>query len=224
MTLEEAKLEAKKLGELTLAIWNSSSSIETAKLRAQFHEVWHNINDNGFKVLKRRTADPSTGRTIPVFKIRNDHSEQMVTIVNNRPDSGNHHGDCTTRCICLCTGEDYMTIQNEQMTNARKMSKLTWKLTWRSESVWSKSLTSRGFSKIMLPRKVARKTFLKLFANCGLNDGIIATKSSGHVAAIDMKAMKVLDTWNSTGGRIISIFVPSTQKDIWQKKVAAILG
>jgi len=39
-----------------------------------------------------------------------------------------------------------------------------------------------------------------------------------------MKTKKILDTWNSAGCRLTSIFVPSAQKDLWQRKINARLG
>ena len=46
-----------------------------------------------------------------------------------------------------------------------------------------------------------------------IKTGIIATRSSGHLAAVDMAKGKVLDTWNSTGGRITTMFIHESQYD-----------
>jgi hypothetical protein len=47
-----------------------------------------------------------------------------------------------------------------------------------------------------------------------VKSGLIVTGSSGHIAAIDMKKKKVLDTWDSSRGRIKYIYVHETQYDV----------
>ena len=112
-----------------------------------------------------------------------------------------------------------MVIRAEQMKNARE----TYGLTWKHDVVWSKSLLSRGFAKIVLDRKhIARSTFIKLAKTLPIFAGKIATVSSDHIAAIDMASRKVLDTWNSSGGRIKNIYVPVSQKEVyynWLKQI-----
>lgn len=222
MTIEEAQEKAKLLEKLNLDIWHSFGS-SVHELRAQFKKTMQEIYASGFLVRRWKEYDNSLGYKVPRFTIRNNGTN-AVDIVDNRDCNGNNNGDCTTRCISFCTGVDYMTIQKEQFENAAKMKEKGWSVSWRTMSVWSKSLTSRGFCKIDLPRHVSRKTFLRLFKDSGIDDGIIATRSSGHLAAIDMKSKKILDLWNSSGGRIKTLFVPEKMKDIWTKKVNAILG
>lgn len=225
MTIEEARCKAQILADLNLAMWKTSSDIELAELRKKFRANWYDIQNGGYKILRRKVYDPKYGYKVPKYKIREDNSEQCINIVDNSDKRGINKGDCTTRCICFCTGEDYLAIQKEQMANVAKTKHSYYeKLTWRSTKVWKQSLLSRGFSEINLPRRVSRKVFLKLFKDCGIDDGVIATRSSGHVAAIDMKSKKILDIWNSSGGRIITIFVPNAQKDLWTRKINAVLG
>lgn len=224
MTLEEAKAKCKILEELNLDIWNTTKSSEKEELRSKFRSCWQSISAGGYRIRRYKELDPSLGYRVPRFRIQNNNGKDLVSIVDNRGE-GNHHGDCTTRCISFCTGVDYTTIQKEQFANVAKTKAAYFeRLTWRSPKVWSKSLTSRGFCELHLPRKVSAKVFIRLFKDSGIDDGIIAAMSSYHVAAIDMKQKKILDTWDSSGCRIKSIFVPETQKEMWTKKMNAILG
>lgn len=221
MTIEEAKAKAKILEELNLDIWRASTSITKNELRTQFKDCWLNITSNGYKIIRRRELDPLLGYRVPKYKVREDDTQQMVSIVDNRSINGYHKGDCTTRCISFCTGVDYDIIQKEQFRNAESCRKYGY--TWRSPYVWSKSLTSRGYTKLILPKHISAKVFLRKFNDCGIDNGIIAAVSSRHVAAIDMKTKKILDTWNSAGCRIISLFVPIADAKVWLEKINTIL-
>lgn len=224
MTSDEAQVKAKELEKLNLAIWQAFGEPEKiSSLRSQFKAISNEICAAGFKIRRWKEYDPFLGRKVPRFRARVEDASAM-NIVNNQDKNGYNIGDCTTRCISFCTGLPYLSIQKEQFANAAKEKAKGYNVSWRTTRIWTQSLLSRGFCRIDLPRKVSRKVFIRLFKDSGINEGIIATRSSGHVAAIDMKEHKVLDTWNSSGGRIMTIFVPSQQKDIWQRKVNALLG
>lgn len=216
MNLVEAKEKCELLAKLNLDIWHAKTSNEQSCLREKFRTTWQAIQSAGFKIIRCR-AYGTDGNKIPKFKIREDGSEKYVNIVDNRSLNSYVKGDCTTRCISFCTGVDYDTIQKEQFANARMHQ-----CSWCTCSVWSKSLISRGFCEVVLPKRMSRKVFLKKFESSGIDEGIIATRSSGHLAAIDMKTKKILDTYNSAGGRIKSIYVPTRLKDVWMKKINAI--
>ena len=211
MTLEEAKEKCKILEQLNLDIWNAVRSSTKAELRSMFRDCWQNIASNGYKIRRYKEFDSNLGYKVPRFKVCEDHTKDIVDIVDNRGE-GNHHGDCTTRCISFCTGVDYTTIQKEQMANARAYN--SYGVTWRTEKIWSKSLTSRGFYKIALPKKMTGKVFLRKMTSHSI-DGMIAAKSAHHIAAIDMNNRKILDTWNSAGCRIQTIYVPENKKYEW---------
>lgn len=210
MTVDEAKEKAELIGKLNFDMWHAATSYDRDQIREKIHVIWKDVMNAGFKIMKCRAYDIN-GYRIPKFKIREDGSEKYVSIVDNR-GNGYNIGDCTTRCISFCTGVDYETIQKEQFANAKKHNGC-----WRTASIWSMSLTSRGFCNIVLPKHVSRKVFLKMLENKGIDEGIIATRSSGHLAAIDMKTKKILDMFNSAGGRIKDIYVPVAMKDIWTK-------
>ena len=217
MTLDEAKAKAKILEKLNLNIWNEVNCIAKEKLRQEFKACWNEITSNGFKILRRREYNWDLGYKVPTYRVREDHSEQCVSIVNNRSANGYHKGDCTTRCISFCTGIDYDTIQQEQFANAKKHG--GYGITWRTPVIWSQSLTSRGYVEIKLPCHISGKRFLRNIKDCEINEGVIAALSANHLAAIDMKDKKILDTWNSAGCRIRSIYVPVIQQAKWEKIV-----
>ena len=219
MTFDEARKSGEELERLNVEYWFAHTRVAKADIRKKMAEISKEIYANGFKIRKTKIWSNERNMLIPSFTIKENKHKNDVDIVDNRPEGSNYKRDCTTRCICFCTGEDYNKIRNEQFSFARMMN-----LPWRTQRVWSKSLFNRGFSEINLPRKVSRATFLKLFKDSGINTGIIATLSSGHIAAIDMAQKKVLDTWNSSGGRIYKIFVPNSQYDEYNRKVNAILG
>ena len=213
MTIDEAKQICSELTQLNLKIWNTFSSIEKENLRQKFRSTYRSVIDAGFKIRRWRQFGN------PMFTPQLERHADMMCMATNKPDDLNVKGDCTTRAISFCTGVDYMAIRAEQMKNAHE----TYGLTWKHDAVWSKSLLSRGFTKIVLDRRhISRATFLKLAKSLPVFTGKIATVSSGHIAAIDMASRKVLDTWNSSGGRIKNIYVPVSQKEVyysWLKQI-----
>ena len=212
MTIDEAKEICRKLTQLNLAIWDSSSSDETARLRAEFRQEIKKVYDAGFKIRRWRNGET------PMFTPRAEKHVDIMCMSTNKPDSLDIKRDCTTRALSFCTGLDYCLIRDEQFKNAVGTN-----LTWRHTAVWEKSLLSRGFTKIFLNRRhVSRATFIQLSKTLPVSEGKIATVSSGHVAAIDMASRKVLDTWNSSGGRVKYIYVPMPQRETylnWLRKI-----
>ncbi len=224
MTIDEANDKCKSLEKLNIDIWNAKSTKDREELKAKFCACWKEICESGYKILRRRVFDYSLDCTVPKYKIRNDDSHDMISIIDNR-GNGNHHGDCTTRCISFCTGIDYETIQKEQFKIlAEVKSNYYGPVTWRSPRVWKQCLLKRNFCELDLPRRITAKVFIRKFKDSGINDGIIAAMSAHHVAAIDMKSKKILDTWNSAGCRITTIFVPAEQKHLWTSKLNNILN
>lgn len=219
MTIDEAKKSANELERLNLKYWFAHTKVAKADIRKKMAEISKEIYANGFKIKRCKIWSNERNMLIPSFTIKENKHKDDVDVIDNRPDGRNYKRDCTTRCICFCTGEDYEKIRTEQFYYATMMNR-----PWRNIKVWRKSLFKRGFSEIDLPRKVSRATFLRLFKDSGIDTGTIATLSSGHIAAIDMAKKKVLDTWNSSGGRIYKIFVPDSQYNLYINKIKAILG
>lgn len=213
MTLDEAREQCQQLVKINLDIWNERSTGAKKELRKKYSNLYTSIIAAGYKITRGRVFDSMYGRTIPYAVPTLNKNRNSIAIIDNRSKNGYHKGDCTTRCISFCTGIDYDIIQKEQFNNAKNAhnSPFFRKKTWRTPSVWSLSLTSRGFVEIVLKRHVTRATFIKMFKNSQIDRGIIATRSSTHVAAIDMQKNQILDTWDSSGGRILSIYVPKVQ-------------
>ena len=207
MTLEEANAVAAKLGDINYAIW-FADGIDKKKLKQQFKELARTITANGF-TLKSKC---STKR--PEFCISQMNS--CMQIAANRPNDVNANNDCTTRCIAWCTGLDYNLVKKEQYAYAESKSRATGcTYKFNSSSVWMKSLLDRGFEKVILPRHVSRAVFLRKLSSYAFDD-IIATVSSGHAAAIDMKSKKVLDMFDSSGGRIKYVLVPAIKAEAYK--------
>ena len=223
MTIDEAKRKCKTLEKLNLDLWDSKSSMQKNKIRESFRSCWMAIQSNGFKIIRGKEFDATRGYRVPTFRVREDKNQDIISIVDNRDPNGYHKGDCTTRAISFCTGVDYMTIQKEQFANAKAYN--GYGVTWRTPKIWSKSLTSRGFCEIEMPKNTSGKVFLRKLAKTSkVSNSIIAAKSAHHIAAIDMSKMKILDMWNSAGCRIKSIFVPVAEKEAWTKKLNAVFG
>lgn len=219
MTIDEAKQSVNELERLNFEYWFTHDKASKDIIRNKMASISKAIYDNGFKIKRCKVWSNEHNMLVPSFSIKTNKHKDDVDVIDNRPDGRNYKRDCTTRCICFCTGEDYEKIRTEQFYYATMMNR-----PWRNIKVWRKSLFKRGFSEIDLPHKVSRSTFLRLFKDSGIDDGVIATLSSGHIAAIDMKKKKVLDTWNSSGGRIYKIFVPDSQYNLYINKIKAILG
>ena len=219
MTIDEAKQSANELERLNVEYWFAHDKASKDIIRNKMAGISKAIYDNGFKIKRCKIWSNEHNMLVPSFSIKTNKHKDDVDVIDNRPDGRNYKRDCTTRCICFCTGEDYEKIRTEQFYYATMMNR-----PWRNIKVWRKSLFKRGFSEIDLPHKVSRSTFLRLFKDSGIDDGVIATLSSGHIAAIDMKKKKVLDTWNSSGGKIYKIFVPDSQYNLYINKIKAILG
>lgn len=204
MTIDEAKAICERLSKINVDIWNSHG-VKKQMLVEKFRSEYKSIIDAGFLVRRWRLAG------MPMFTPRVDRHKDDVVIATNKPNSLDVKGDCTTRCISFCTGLDYMAIRQEQL-HLSKIAGISWKYT----SVWEKCLLSRGFARIDLSwRHLSRATFIKLSKTLDVCDGVIATRSSGHVAAIDMSSRKILDSFNSSGGRITTIYVPKHQRDTY---------
>ena len=209
MTLDEAKNYA---DQLTMLCMKYNDAHRSGQLNEKifygdkFEYISGLIKKAGFKLRRRYAYNGIYDRKVYNYSIGKD-TTAMFESSNNRDPSLTINNDCTTRCIVHCTGEDYMKIRNEQFSN----SSITG-CAWNNINTWSKSLTSRGYKRYDMPRYITRATFIKI---CGkyIKTGIIATRSSGHLAAIDMAKGKVLDTWNSTDGRIKTMFIHESQYD-----------
>lgn len=219
MTIDEANALRDKLKQISVDYQFNNERNARAALRKEYNDIWSSIVSAGFKIKINKVWSESRGSFTRELVISENRHKDAIAIVDNRSANATRRGDCTTRAICFCTGLDYDSVQREQL----RLSSLSG-YAWNNVRVWGKILFRHGYNEISLPRKVSRATFIRLFSNHGLDSGIIATLSSGHIAAIDMAQKKVLDTWDSSGGRIYRIYVPGSAYSIWKQKINAILG
>ena len=217
MTLDEAKKIGERLNALNLDFWFNHEYDDKEFIQREFRELSKSIVSNGFKMKFKKTYSEKHKCMIKEIYIAENRHKDAISIVDNRSALAKYKGDCTTRCICFCTGREYDDVQKEQFRRATRC------YSWKNIHIWKQLLIDKGYIEIDLPRKISRAVFLRTFKDSGLDEGIIATVSSGHVAAIDMAQKKVLDTWDSSGGRIYKIFVPSNA-DAWKRKINALLG
>ena len=209
MTLEEAAFKCNNLSKINLDIWNARTAKEKKVLKQAFRDACNEIIAAGFKIKHRKIFSDKYNKKIPFVYPAINKNAGMVSINNNRSTNAKYDGDCTTRAICFCTGEDYDTIQKEQFYNSKHMFN-GW-CSWRNNKIWSVSLMKRGYAAIELKRHVSRATFIKMMSG-KIDSGIIAARSSGHVAAIDMAKKQILDMWDCSNGRILCIYVPANQE------------
>lgn len=207
MTINEAQKLAEQLTDITVKFWDADSQAKKIELQATYTRITNDIVSAGFKIRKRRVFDSTYSRRIIRYTVKAIPSGSIFEHYNPRPANLKISGDCTTRCIAYCTGEDYMKIRAEQLIASAEIG-----MTWKHIKVWSKSLESRGFKKLLMDKRMTRATFIKKYSS-KITSGIIATRSSGHIAAIDMAKKKVVDSWDSTGGRILMMYVHSSQYD-----------
>lgn len=218
MELNEAIDKCNTLSKLNLEIWFTHDKANVAKLRETYKKIYREVIDGGYNIRRSRVFSSAYNMRIPhAVPIIMKHKDALA-IVNNRPATSNRSGDCTTRCMVFCTGEDYNKLLAEQLANAKRAGR---GYTWRQSRIWKKSLFSRDFNEIILRRHVTRATFIRMMKDSGIQHGIIASVSSSHVAAINMATMQVMDTWDSTGGRITSLIVPKAQKEMFMRALMA---
>ena len=127
------------------------------------------------------------------------------TPTNVRPDTwnikDNCRGDCTTRAMT------YDEVEAEQYRLAKKMHSRR-----NRTGVYDVILKTQGWrwiqlSKCMARGEVAMRLKHYLPGVCAL------TLSRSHIAAV--KDGKLIDTWDSRGGRVFAIMVPfERQKDV----------
>lgn len=203
MTIDEANELAKTLVDINKRIWYAGKH-EKAILRDEFKSVAKRIINEGFEIKKHCTANDIS------FKAVLPRHADCFEYKNNRPNHRTVKGDCTTRTICSMVSLSYDDIMEEQHRNAKLFNGK-----WNMIRIWSMSLTTRGYVCLRFKKRISRATFLTKYGNT-IDHGIIATVSSGHVAAINMHTKKILDTWNSSGGRIRQIYVPEKDVDTYK--------
>ena len=136
-------------------------------------------------------------------------AEPLMVQVNMNPE-GKDINDCTTRALTYILtprGLTYAELRKEQNSaaiNSRGSAKY-----WNYANIWHHPLTTRGYTRIEFTgRQPTRTTVAKCLSRCAYP---MAVESIHHVAVIE--AGKIIDSWNSKGGHVTVIYVPTEHVD-----------
>lgn len=180
--------------------------------RKEFKVLARKLPSLGYRTSKRRVCDAS-GRLIAVTwsakpisqscnEGRNAECEFIFTDVRPK-DRKTLKGDCTTRAMAYCLNGvmSYDEIESRQyLLAAQKHTRRN------TNGTWDIILAEHEYAKLKLGRSVKRSILARILANAITRP--VASHSSGHVAVIDRDG--VHDTWDSRGGRCLSIYVYKT--------------
>lgn len=130
------------------------------------------------------------------FTVHNVRPEDYRSHRNGGHDNG---GDCTTRCMvtCLEGKMTYRDIEAEQYRLARIKGTRR-----NTNGTWDLILKNNGFKWLQLNNLKSRANIANYLSTV---KSPIATLSRSHVCAIQNG--KVLDTWDSRGGRVYGVCV-----------------
>ena len=211
MEISEATSICNQLSSINIAFWNAPSKDDKLALKSKFAELCKKVEDAGYRISRRK--DHEFGQLKPIFiPFKKKHA--CYEHVDVRPNGVTSKNDCTTRCLAYCLGLDYSILGKNQRKIA--LDEHGSPRYWNYECVWGKIFRQYGWCKIQLPRKMARFNLAKLTLDL---DFPIATHSSHHVAA--MLKGKVIDTWDSQGGRVDFVYVPSAKAEEFKQRVVA---
>ena len=124
--------------------------------------------------------------------------------LNLNPD-GKDISDCSTRSLCYCLKMDYSELRKIQEDISVSASGS--KRNWNSFPIFEAYLLIRGWDKITFMKKIPRYRLADLLKWPSVR---ILTESSNHVCPIHNG--KVVDSWDSTRGRVSSIVFPENFK------------
>ena len=184
----------------------------TSDDRKEFRELTRKLVTLGYRASKRRVRD-AFGRLIAVIwsaktieqsrrEGRNTECEFIFTDVRPK-DRRTLKGDCTTRAMAYCLNGvmSYDEIEKRQYLLAAQRHTRR-----NTNGTWDIILTEHEYAKLKLARSVKRSVLARMLANTITKP--VVSHSSGHVAVIDKDG--VHDTWDSRGGRCLSIYVYKT--------------
>lgn len=143
--------------------------------------------------------------------MRNKQSELVMTNVrpkdykSHREGGSDNCGDCTTRAMtyCLSGKMTYREIESEQyrLAHIRHTRRNT-------TGTWDSVLVRRGFNWVQLNNLKSRANIASYLASV---DTPMVTLSRSHACAIHKG--KVIDTWDSRGGRVYGILAKNEDID-----------
>lgn len=133
-------------------------------------------------------------------------------VTNVRPGNFNRNdyniGDCTTRSMTYClNGIGINMTYNDIEAEQYKYAKI-YHGPRNGCKIWDKVLTNRGFSWVQLNVRRNRAVVANVLHAI---ESPMVTISSGHACAIHKG--KVLDTWDSRGGRVYGLLMRTEDVD-----------
>lgn len=142
---------------------------------------------------------------------RNTQSELVITNVrpedykSHREGGGDNCGDCTTRAMTYCLNGEmtYREIEDEQYRLAKIRHTVR-----NANGVWDSVLIKRGFSWVQLDTLKSRANIASYLVSV---ESPMVTLSRTHACAIHKG--KVIDTWDSRGGRVYGILAKNEDID-----------
>lgn len=214
MELSEATSICNQLSSINIDIWHAYSQNDKLALKSKFVELYKKVENAGYNITRRKVYEfGKFGQPTPTF-IPHKKKHSCYEHVDVRPNGVVAKRDCTTRCLTYCLGLDYDVVgKNQRRMALDEHGSIGY---WNYECVWGKIFRQYGWCKVELPRKIARFNLAKLTSDL---DFPIATHSSHHVAAM-MKG-KVIDTWDSQGGRVDFVYVPSAKVEEFKERIVA---
>lgn len=129
----------------------------------------------------------------------------------NLNPSGDEISDCTTRALCFCLNkDDYDAIRRKQDEIAVAVSGK--KSDWQAYYVFESFLFSKGWLKIVFPKKIVRWKLAEMLKDHSVK---LLTESYGHVSPI-WKGF-IWDTWDCSRGRVAGLMYPDkSQKELFK--------
>lgn len=212
MDLEEATEICKKLSDINVEIWGSRDPHKKALVQ-EFKALAKTVVDAGYRISRKKVAIGS--KLVPLFTPKAPRKRHFCyEHVDMRPKGCNARRDCTTRCLSFCLGIGYTEAKAAQEAMSKR--EFGTPSYWNYEHAWGNVLVENGWKKVRLPRKMARFNLAKATSDF---DFPMVTHSSHHVAA--MLKGKVIDNWDSQGGRVDFVYVPSSEAKAFVHRICS---
>ena len=180
----------------------------TRNEKQEFRAYSRKVSELGY-TLHKRSLKNSLGRKIGVewYATRGEHESRNTECewirTDVRPEDGIRtlKGDCTTRAMAFCL-EGIMTYREIE---SRQYLLAAQRHTRRNTTgTWEIVICEKGWMRVNLMSGIKRSRLATLLKGHLTKPCI--SRSSGHVAAIDTDG-RVRDTWDSRGGKVVSLYV-----------------
>ena len=195
-------------------------SVGKAKWSDEFRLNALEIKMSGFKLAKKKGYENGIFQVI--WRLRGESGKswksfgKWVEFSPVHTYKANGKCQCTTRCLFFCMEEafSYDSIRREQERLAEVHH-----TKWNCEKAWGKFLTTHGFVKIELNKKIRRDRLAQRLKDI---DARMCVHSSHHVSAIYKG--DVYDSWDSRRGFADSLYVRKEHKSAVYEKLLDCTG